>query len=49
MTEEKPLLELQTVIGGKAKTVTWLEDTGTQVPIIGPPHVQHFGTIKLKP
>ncbi len=33
VTKEEPLFELQTVISGKAQTVTWLCDTGAKLPI----------------
>ncbi len=46
---EEPLLELETIINGKERTVTWLVDTGAQVPLLRPEDVQLFGKVKLKP
>ncbi len=47
--KEEPLLELETVINGKERTVTWLVDTGSQVPVLRPEDVQLFGMVKVKP
>ncbi len=47
--KEEPLLELETIINGKEKTVTWLVDTGSHLPLLRPEDVQLFGKVKLKP
>ncbi len=33
--DDEPLLELETVINGDVKMVTWLMDTGAQVSLLG--------------
>ncbi len=50
-TKEKwePLLQLVTVINGKAREMTWLVDTGAQVAIMGPQDLELFGAVKLQP
>ncbi len=45
----EPLLQLETVINGKAREMTWLVDTGAQVAIMGMQDVERFGAVKLKP
>ncbi len=43
----EPLLKLDTVINSKAREMTWLVDTGTQVAIMGMQDVERFGAVKL--
>ncbi len=47
--DKEPLLELETVINGDVKMVTWLMDTGTQVPLLGRQHLERFGAVKIRP
>ncbi len=46
---EEPLRELETVINGEVKMVTWLMDTGAQVSLLGPQHLERFGAVKPRP
>ncbi len=46
---EEPLRELETVINCEVKMVMWLMDTGAQVSLLGPQHLERFGVVKPRP